>query len=143
MTRITFDVTDDIINICQDNVFKAVFTRDSPESEQALAGLLSCLIGRQLSVITIVANEPPVDNLRDRQIRFDINCKAENGELVNVEMTMYPDDVYRRMAVRLITFLSANGPKGRTILSRCVLNSMQANCLRDKIFVVRTRHLMI
>jgi methyltransferase-like protein len=92
MTRIQFDVTDDIINICQDNVFKAVFTRNSPESEKALAELLSCLIGRQLSVITIVANEPSVDNLRDRQIRFDINCKAENGELVNVEMSMYPDD---------------------------------------------------
>ena len=57
-----------------------------------MAGLLSCLTGRQLSVIRIVANEPPADNLRDRQIRFDINCKAENGELVNVEMTLYSDD---------------------------------------------------
>jgi predicted transposase/invertase (TIGR01784 family) len=37
-------------------------------------------------------NEPPIDNLRDRQIRFDINCKAEDGELVNVEMKMKPDD---------------------------------------------------
>jgi predicted transposase/invertase (TIGR01784 family) len=27
----------------------------------------------------------------DRQIRFDINCKAENGELVNVEMSLNPD----------------------------------------------------
>jgi hypothetical protein len=47
MTRIKFDATDDIINICQDNVFKAVFTKNSPESEKALAELLSCLIGRQ------------------------------------------------------------------------------------------------
>jgi predicted transposase/invertase (TIGR01784 family) len=92
LAKIRFEDTEDIIDICQDNVFKAVFTKNRPESEEALAGLLSCLIGRQLSVITIVANEPPIDNIRDRQIRFDINCKAEDGELVNVEMTMYPDE---------------------------------------------------
>jgi predicted transposase/invertase (TIGR01784 family) len=44
-----------------------------------------------VSVITVVANEPPIDNLRDRQIRFDINCKAENGELINVEMSLNSD----------------------------------------------------
>ncbi|MDR1251457.1 MAG: Rpn family recombination-promoting nuclease/putative transposase [Treponema sp.] len=33
----------------------------------------------------------PVDNLRDRQIRFDIACRAKNGELVNVEMSLNPD----------------------------------------------------
>jgi predicted transposase/invertase (TIGR01784 family) len=92
MVQIRFDETEDIIDICQDNVFKAVFTKNRPESEEALAGLLSCLIGRQLSVIKIVANEPPIDDIHDRQIRFDISCEAEDGELVNVEMTMYPDD---------------------------------------------------
>ncbi|GMO68247.1 MAG: hypothetical protein Ta2A_16420 [Treponemataceae bacterium] len=92
MPKVQFEDTDDIIDICQDNVFKAVFTKKRPESEEALAGLLSCLIGQRLSVITVVANEPPIDDVHDRQIRFDINCEAENGELVNVEMTMYPDD---------------------------------------------------
>ncbi|GMO48043.1 MAG: hypothetical protein Ta2G_03640 [Termitinemataceae bacterium] len=42
--------------------------------------------------MNIVANEPPIDNIRDRQIRFDINCEAEEGELINVEMTMEPDE---------------------------------------------------
>jgi predicted transposase/invertase (TIGR01784 family) len=92
MVKVKFEDADDIIDICRDNVFKAVFTKNSPESEKALEGLLSCLIGRQLSVLTIVTNEPAADNLRDRQIRFDINCKAEDGELINVEMTMYPND---------------------------------------------------
>jgi hypothetical protein len=32
-----------------------------------------------------------VDNLRDRQIRFDIPCKTENGEPVNIEMSLNPD----------------------------------------------------
>jgi predicted transposase/invertase (TIGR01784 family) len=90
--KVIFEEMDDIIDICQDNVFKAVFTKDSPESEGAMAGLLSCLIGRNLSVITIIANEPTIDNIRDRQIRFDINCKADDGDPINVEMTMEPDE---------------------------------------------------
>jgi predicted transposase/invertase (TIGR01784 family) len=86
-----FDDFDDPIDICLDNVFKAVFTRNTHTSQGALSKLISALIGREVSIIAISANEPPIDNLRDRQIRFDINCKAENGELVNVEMSLNPD----------------------------------------------------
>jgi predicted transposase/invertase (TIGR01784 family) len=74
-----------------DNVFKAVFTKDTPESQGALAGLLSAIIGRELSVITLTANEPAVDNIRDRQIRFDISCRTASGEPLNVEMSLNPD----------------------------------------------------
>jgi predicted transposase/invertase (TIGR01784 family) len=91
MVPIRFDETDDLIDICLDNVFKAVFTKNTPESQGALSNLLSALIGRELTVVTITTNEPPIDNIRDRQIRFDINCKAETGERVNVEMSLNPD----------------------------------------------------
>jgi len=89
--KIRFDDADDPIDICMDNVFKAVFTRDTPASQMALSSLVSALIGREVAIIAIVANEPPIGNLRDRQIRFDINCRAENGELVNVEMFLDPN----------------------------------------------------
>jgi predicted transposase/invertase (TIGR01784 family) len=91
MAKIYFAENDDILDICKDNVFKAVFTKDIPESQKALGRLVSALVGRELSIIAINANEPPIDNLRDRQIRFDINCKAENGELINVEMGLDTD----------------------------------------------------
>jgi predicted transposase/invertase (TIGR01784 family) len=74
-----------------DNVFKAVFTKDSPESRGALSKLLSAVIGRELSVISITTNEPPIENIRDRQIRFDLSCKADDGGLLNVEMSLNPD----------------------------------------------------
>jgi len=90
-TNIFFDETDEILDICYDNVFKAVFTRDTLESRRALSRLISALICREIAVITINANEPPIDNLRDRQIRFDINCIAETGELIDVEMSLNPD----------------------------------------------------
>ena len=82
---------DDPLDIRMDNVFKAVFTKDTPESMGALSKLVSALIGRNVTIVSILANEPPVEDTRDRQIRFDINCKAENGELVDVEICFNPD----------------------------------------------------
>jgi len=85
-----FSETDDVVDIRYDNVFKAVFTRNTPESQGALSKLVSTLIKREVSILNITANEPPIENLRDRQIRFDINCKAESGEPINVEMCLNP-----------------------------------------------------
>jgi hypothetical protein len=82
LAKIRFDDTDDPIDICMDNVFKAVFTRDTPESQGALSRLLSALIGQELAVTGIVANEPPIDNLRDRQIRFDMKDLRASPEVL-------------------------------------------------------------
>ena len=90
-TKIFFSDTDDILDIRRDNVFKAVFTKETPESQKALSKLVSALIGYDVSIVTIVANEPPIDSLHDRQIRFDINCRTEKGERINVEMSLNPD----------------------------------------------------
>jgi predicted transposase/invertase (TIGR01784 family) len=90
MTKIYFTENDDLLDIRKDNVFKAVFTKDMPASRAALGKLVSALIGREVTIDAIYANEPPIDNLNDRQIRFDIFCKNEDGELINVEMCLHP-----------------------------------------------------
>ncbi|GHT50422.1 hypothetical protein FACS1894102_5930 [Spirochaetia bacterium] len=92
MNRVTFKESEDIIDICHDNVFKAVFTKENPKSRGALENMLSWLLERSITVIAITANEPPINDIHDRQIRFDINCKSDDGHLINVEMTLYPDD---------------------------------------------------
>jgi len=89
--KIRFSDTEDLIDICMDNVFKAVFTKDTPASKTALSRLVSAIIGRDVDVLTLTANEPAIENIRDRQMRFDITCKDKNGELVNVEMSLNPD----------------------------------------------------
>jgi len=91
MDKIYFKYEDDIINPCWDNVFKAIFTKDTPKSRGALEFLLSAILGRILTVVLITANEPPVDSLNERQIRYDISCKFENDDLCNIEMTISPD----------------------------------------------------
>ncbi|MHC6204459.1 Rpn family recombination-promoting nuclease/putative transposase [Breznakiellaceae bacterium SP9] len=103
MKIVQFTEDDDLIDICYDNVFKAVFTKGTPESRGALNKLLEALLGRQVEVITITANEPPVDDTRERQIRFDIQCRFETAERANIEMTLNPDAFE---AVRLAYYAS-------------------------------------
>jgi len=87
---IQFNDEDELPDIRYDNIFKAVFTKDTPASKGALSGLVSALIERKISVQTITANEPPANNTFDRSIRFDIACRAESGELINIEMSFHP-----------------------------------------------------
>jgi predicted transposase/invertase (TIGR01784 family) len=91
MNTVRLDDDTDPVDIRYDNVFKAVFTRDTPESRTALSRLVSAITGRPLMVLSITANEPPVDSLRDRQIRFDIPCKTTDGEPINIEMSLNPN----------------------------------------------------
>jgi predicted transposase/invertase (TIGR01784 family) len=88
---IAFAPDDDLINPCWDNVFKAVFTRQTQTSQGALRGLLSAILERTVTVVKVKANEPAIDDLRDRQIRYDISCKFDADELADVEMTLNPD----------------------------------------------------
>jgi len=81
---------DRILDIRYDEVFKAVFTKDTSNSRGALSKLISALIGRTVAVETIIANEPPIDDLRQRYLRFDVACRTKEGELVNVEMSFNP-----------------------------------------------------
>ena len=91
MGKVYFEDNDDLIDIRYDNVFKAVFTKNTPASIGALSRLVSALIGRDVTVASILANEPPIENIKDRQIRFDINCRTKGGELLDVEMSFNPD----------------------------------------------------
>ena len=76
-----------VFDIRYDPVFKAVFTRDTEESRCALSHLVSALIGRAVTVQTIIANEPATDYLGGKKIRFDIACKSKDGEPIDVEMS--------------------------------------------------------
>jgi len=82
---------DRILDIRYDEVFKAVFTKDTTNSRTALSKLISALIGRTVEVEAIIANEPPIDDTRQRYLRFDVVCKTKEGEFVNVEMSFNPN----------------------------------------------------
>jgi predicted transposase/invertase (TIGR01784 family) len=77
--------------LCQDPVFKAVFTKDTPESRGALSGLISAFIGRNITSVSVVGNEPALDDLRQRHIRYDLNVRFDDGERANIEVMLYPN----------------------------------------------------
>jgi predicted transposase/invertase (TIGR01784 family) len=79
-----------LLNPCDDPVFKAIFTKDTPASRGALRSLVSAYVHQELDILTVIANEPPVHNKDDRQIRYDIACVFNNGEKADVEMTLHP-----------------------------------------------------
>jgi predicted transposase/invertase (TIGR01784 family) len=113
MKVIQFPDDADIVDICEDHVFKAVLTRDIPASRKALNGLLSAILNRRLTVMTITANEPPANSPTDRQIRYDINVNLENGELADIEMTKNPDPMEAlRMEYYLARLYSGQEIKG-------------------------------
>jgi predicted transposase/invertase (TIGR01784 family) len=82
-----------ILDIRFDPVFKAVFTRDTAQSRGALSDLISALIGRKVMAEVITANEPAIDDIRQRYLRFDATCKTAQGELINVEMSFNPKPI--------------------------------------------------
>jgi predicted transposase/invertase (TIGR01784 family) len=90
MKPIRFALDEELPDPCQDAVFKALMTKDSPPSRGARNGLLSAILGQPVTVISSSPNEPPVSGLHDRQIRFDLNVRLAGGELANVEMTKDP-----------------------------------------------------
>jgi predicted transposase/invertase (TIGR01784 family) len=119
MKTVTFPPDADIIDIRADRAFKAVFTRETPESRGALAGLLSSLIGREVTVLLITANEPPSNFPGDKQIRYDISCKFNNGELADIEVTIDPKDSetlrLEYYATRLFVTQSVSGKHYRNL----------------------------
>ena len=87
---IRFDDNEELLDIRYDHIFKAVFTINTTASKGALSDLISTLIERKVPLASITANEPPMKDIRDKSIRFDISCKTESGELVNIEMSLKP-----------------------------------------------------
>jgi predicted transposase/invertase (TIGR01784 family) len=88
LDRVYFSDDDDIVDPCLDAAFKAIFTKDTPNSKGALRAMLSAILRRDIQVVALVENEPAVDGINDRQIRYDINCKLSNKELADIEVTI-------------------------------------------------------
>ena len=111
-TTALFDESEDLLDIRKDNIFKAVFTKDTIDSRRALSGLVSAIVGREMEVLDITANEPAPEDTRDRQIRFDINCKTAAGEKVNVEMCLNPKRFRQLLSFLTLFTFSIMGPMG-------------------------------
>ena len=76
----------DLLNPCTDFIFKSLFTQESESSRQALLSLVSAIIGKRPAEVRVVNGEIPVSSILEKNIRLDLNCKMDNGDLINIEM---------------------------------------------------------
>lgn len=81
---------EELLNPMLDPIFKALFTSEDEKSKEALKDLISTCIKQKVDSVQVVSNEPAVEMVGERQIRYDINCVINNGEKINVEMTLFP-----------------------------------------------------
>src|SRR5574344_883293 len=103
-----------LLDPCFDEVFKALSTQNSPESRNALTDFLTNLLDRKIAKLTLLPNEPPVDDDKDKQTRFDIACIFDDGKMADIEMQGRNEDTaYERRAEYLCArLLNYSVPSG-------------------------------
>ena len=145
MPAVFFDNKTIIPDLRYDEAFKAVFARGTPKSRKALGGLLSACIGKDVSVLSLTANEPAPSSAWEKKIRYDVACRLKSGELADVEITLQstPSEPIREeyYAAKLFVSQDIRGPKAEYLKLK---NIYQVNILAQGIripCVLVTRHL--
>jgi predicted transposase/invertase (TIGR01784 family) len=124
---------DIILNPCLDCVFKALFV-NSKNDFRELKALLSRMLDKNVEEVSIINNEPPVENKADRQIRYDVSCKFNDGELADVEIATYLDANERyRMAYYVLRLFSLQDIKGDTSYAN-LKKTYQISILKQRLF---------
>ena len=75
-----------LLNPRLDVNFKAIFTQETKESDEALLSFLSSVLGRKIKNVQLTNNEPPVDFPTQLQMSFDVAVTFEDGEKAAIEM---------------------------------------------------------
>jgi hypothetical protein len=101
-------------DILSDFVFKALFTANDEDSREALRGLLSACIRRDVASLSIRNNELLPEYLTGKTIRLDINLVFNDGERANIEIQVErtKDNLRARMVFYAAKLLSGQAKRG-------------------------------
>ena len=75
-----------LLNPRLDPNFKAIFTQPTEDSRKALKSFLTAAIGRQVTKVKVIENEPAKEFAEQRGINYDINCTFDDGENAQIEL---------------------------------------------------------
>lgn len=103
-----------LLNPRMDVNFKAIFTQETEESNEALKSFLSSVLGKEVVKVQISANEPPVDIPSQMQMTFDVSVTFNNGEKADIEMQGQDQkyDFSVRSEIQVARLLNNNAKKG-------------------------------
>jgi len=97
--------------ITDDRVFKAMFSANNTDSNEALRSLLSACTHREISEVQVTKNELIPAHLGAKVPRLDVNVTFNDGELANLEMQVSSsDDNIKDRAAFLTAMLQASQP---------------------------------
>jgi predicted transposase/invertase (TIGR01784 family) len=103
------------ISILEDTIFKAVFSSDDPDSNEALRLLLSACTKRLVSNVKIIGNEllPPYHGAKSP--RLDIHVTFNDGEVADIEMQLSKshDNLKARSVYYSALLLSGQSKRGK------------------------------
>ncbi len=69
-----------------DSTFKSLFTKEKEKSMNALKDFIGAVIGHVPKEVQVIENEPP-KSIRDaKDIRLDLQCRMDDGDLINLEI---------------------------------------------------------
>ncbi|MDR2505586.1 MAG: Rpn family recombination-promoting nuclease/putative transposase [Oscillospiraceae bacterium] len=77
-------VVPDILPVYDDLVFKRLLTHS--DAKDVLRFVISALINRTIMQVTIRSNETPKEDSKQKDERFDVNCRTDTGDQVAMEM---------------------------------------------------------
>ena len=83
----------DLLDPKEDSTFKTLFIQEGEKAQIALKSLIKAIIGREPKTVRVLNTELPKDIKRVKDIRLDLQCEMEDGDLINIEMqTCHGDD---------------------------------------------------
>lgn len=103
-----------LLNPRLDPTFKAMFTQESKDSEEALKSFISSVLGRKIKSVKLTSNEPVVDTTEQMQMSFDVSVIFDDGENASIEMQGRSQeyDYGIRSEIQVARLLNNNAKKG-------------------------------
>ena len=94
-----------------DSTFKSMFTQEKTKSKNALKKFIGALIGHVPEDVQVIENEPPKSIKDAKDIRLDIQCRMDDGDLINIEIqTCLGSEDLRKRSLYYATRMMASIP---------------------------------
>lgn len=100
----------------RDVVFKTIFSKDIEEASIARNSLISAFLRRKVTESVVINNEIPIDDIRDKSSRLDLQCVLEDKTKVNIEIQMYnaADSIEDRLTYYTSQLYAGQAIKGKS-----------------------------
>ena len=81
-----------LLNPCIDVIFKALFTQNTDDSNEALKSFISGVLEKEVTSVQLLPEEPSILDAQDKAVRCDVSCTFNDGLSADIEMQRKNED---------------------------------------------------